>query len=257
MGEVDANRQNINVFRMEVLGSKVIRVSSGSKTLKDAINEALRDWITNLKSTHYIIGSVVGPYPFPMIVMDFQSIIGEEVKQEVLELEGRYPDYIIACVGGGSNSAGIFYSFIDKGVELIGVEAGGFGIDTGKHSASLLAGRVGYLHGARTYILQTKWGQIVPTHSISAGLDYPGVGPIHSYWKEKGLVKYDVINDEDAVSSFLELSELEGIIPALESSHALAYIKRLSLKNSDIVVINLSGRGDKDLNIIKEHLSNR
>jgi tryptophan synthase beta chain len=254
MGEIDADRQSINVFRMEILGASVKKVSSGSKTLKDAINEALRDWITNLKNTHYIIGSVVGPHPFPKIVMDFQSVIGKEVKEEILELEGRLPSYIIACVGGGSNSAGIFAPFIGEDVSLIGVEAGGLGLGSNKHSATLSAGRIGYLHGAKTYILQNKWGQIQPTHSISAGLDYPGVGPVHSYWKEKGLVRYDVVDDKEALQAFLELSKLEGIIPALESAHAIAYLKKLSFKKSDIVVINLSGRGDKDLSIVKKHI---
>ncbi len=254
MGTEDVERQKPNVERMKILGAKVVPVDSGSRTLKDAINEALRDWITNLNTTHYVIGSVVGPHPYPIIVRDFQKVIGEETIKQIKKAEGRLPDYILACVGGGSNSAGMFYPFVkmklrkkaDK-VKLIGVEAAGEGLETGKHAATLLKGKVGYLHGAKTYVLQNGGGQIHPTHSVSAGLDYPGVGPEHAYWKEKGLVEYSSVNDREALDAFLELSHLEGIIPALESSHALAYLKKLDLQNSDVVVVNLSGRGDKDL----------
>lgn len=250
MGTEDMRRQRPNVLRMKLLGAEVVEVPHGTGTLKDAINEALRDWVTNVKTTHYLLGSVVGPHPFPTIVRDFQSIIGKEVKKQILKLEGRLPDYIIACVGGGSNSAGIFYPFIDSGTKLIGVEAAGKGIRSGKHAASLITGRPGVLHGAYSYVLQTKNGQIKTTHSISAGLDYPGVGPEHSYWKETGKVFYDCVTDKEALEAFLELSELEGIIPALESAHALAYIKKLDLRKDDIVIINLSGRGDKDLDTV-------
>ncbi len=247
MGEEDIERQKPNVYRMQILGARVIPVSSGSKTLKDAINEALRDWITNLKTTHYVLGSVVGPYPFPVIVRDFQKIIGEETKKQIKQKEGRLPDYIFACVGGGSNSAGIFFPFINSAVNLIGVEAGGKGLNTGKHAASLLRGKIGYLHGSKTYILQDKWGQILTTHSVSAGLDYPGVGPEHAYWKKTGKVKYISVNDKEALKAFFELSKIEGIIPALESAHAIAGIKKVKIKKKAIVIVNLSGRGDKDL----------
>ena len=252
MGEEDMIRQKPNVERMRLLGAKVVPVKSGSRTLKDAINEALRDWITNLQTTYYVIGSVVGPHPYPNIVRNFQKVIGEEAKEQILEKEGRLPDYIIACVGGGSNAAGIFYPFIDTGVKLIGVEAGGYGVETGKHAASLLKGKVGYLHGSKTYVLQDEWGQVQITHSVSAGLDYSGVGPEHAYWKETRKVTYDVVNDEEALDAFLELSRLEGIIPALESSHALAYLKKLDIEGK-IVIVNLSGRGDKDLESVLNH----
>ncbi|MCD6551598.1 tryptophan synthase subunit beta [Thermotoga sp.] len=252
MGEEDMIRQKPNVERMRLLGAKVVPVKSGSRTLKDAINEALRDWITNLQTTYYVIGSVVGPHPYPIIVRNFQKVIGEEAKEQILEKEGRLPDYIIACVGGGSNAAGIFYPFIDTGVKLIGVEAGGYGVETGKHAASLLKGKVGYLHGSKTYVLQDEWGQVQITHSVSAGLDYSGVGPEHAYWKETRKVTYDVVNDEEALDAFLELSRLEGIIPALESSHALAYLKKLDIEGK-IVIVNLSGRGDKDLESVLNH----
>lgn len=254
MGEEDIKRQQPNVKRMEILGAKVVPVSAGSKTLKDAINEALRDWITNLQNTHYVLGSVVGPHPYPVIVRDFQKIIGEETKKQIYAKEKRLPDYILACVGGGSNAAGIFFPFIDSGVKLIGIEAAGKGINTGKHAASLLKGKIGYLHGSKTYILQDDWGQIKTTHSISAGLDYPGVGPEHSYWKKSRKVRYISITDTEALNSFLELSKLEGIIPALESAHALAGLRKLKLKKHNIVVINLSGRGDKDLEIVLKTL---
>ncbi len=251
MGEEDIKRQMPNVRRMEILGTKVVPVKSGSKTLKDAINEALRDWITNLKSTHYVLGSVVGPSPYPVMVRDFQRVIGKETKKQIKKYEKRLPDYIIACVGGGSNSAGIFYDFIDTGVKLIGVEAGGKGISTNKNAATLLKGKIGYLHGSKTYLLQDRWGQIQPTHSISAGLDYPGVGPEHSFWKDTKKVYYDSVTDKEALDAFFELSHLEGIIPALESAHAIAYLKKIKSKNK-IIVINLSGRGDKDMESILE-----
>ncbi|MBN1114856.1 MAG: tryptophan synthase subunit beta, partial [Oligoflexia bacterium] len=250
MGEEDVERQNPNVRRMKLLGAEVVPVKTGSRTLKDAINEALRDWITNLHNTLYVIGSVVGPHPYPVMVRDFQKIIGQETRLQVTEKEGRLPDYVISCVGGGSNAAGMFYSFIDSGAKLIGVEAGGDDIDNDRHSASLLRGRIGYLHGSKTYLLQDKWGQVSGTHSISAGLDYPGVGPEHSWWKETGKVAYDYISDEEALDAFYELSLIEGIIPALESSHAVAYLRKLKPRENDIVVINLSGRGDKDLDSI-------
>ncbi|HCZ07436.1 MAG: tryptophan synthase beta chain [Thermotogota bacterium] len=248
MGSEDMNRQKPNVERMKLLGANVVPVDAGSRTLKDAINEALRDWITNLKTTYYVIGSVVGPYPYPVIVRNFQKIIGEETKDQILTTEKRLPDYILACVGGGSNAAGIFYSFVEyNDVRLIGVEAGGEGLDTGRHAATLLMGRVGYLHGSKTMVLQNEWGQVVDTHSVSAGLDYPGVGPEHVYWKETGRVKYEAVTDEEALEAFLELSRLEGIIPALESAHALAFLKKLEKVESSLIVVNLSGRGDKDL----------
>ena len=256
MGEEDIERQKPNVFRMEMLGAKVVPVSSGSKTLKDAINEALRDWVTNVQTTHYIIGSVVGPHPYPIMVREFQRVIGKEVKRQIIEKEGRLPDYIIACVGGGSNAAGIFYDFIDKGPKIIGVEAGGKGIDTDYHAATLVKGKIGVVHGAKTYILQ-KDGQITPTHSVSAGLDYPGVGPEHSFWKKEGKVTYDAITDAQAIDAFFELSREEGIIPALESAHTVAYLKKLKFKPDDIVVINLSGRGDKDLDNVRNYLKER
>ncbi|PLV58729.1 tryptophan synthase subunit beta [Thermotoga sp. KOL6] len=252
MGEEDIIRQKPNVERMKLLGAKVVPVKSGSRTLKDAINEALRDWITNLQNTYYVIGSVVGPHPYPLIVRNFQKVIGEETKRQILECEGRLPDYIVACVGGGSNAAGMFYPFIDSGVALVGVEAGGHGLETGKHAASLLKGKMGYLHGSKTFVLQDEWGQVQITHSVSAGLDYSGVGPEHAYWKETGKVLYDVVTDEEALEAFLELSRSEGIIPALESSHALAYLRKLDLKGK-IVVVNLSGRGDKDLESVLNH----
>jgi len=256
MGSEDIKRQSPNVDRMKILGANVIPVYSGSKTLKDAINEALRDWITNLKNTHYVLGSVVGPHPYPTIVRDFQKIIGEETEKQIISKENRLPDYIIACVGGGSNSAGIFYNFINKNVKLIGVEAGGLGLKTDKNAASLLKGKIGYLHGSKTFVLQNKWGQINQTHSISAGLDYPGVGPEHSFWKKIKRVKYIAVNDNEALNAFLKLSKLEGIIPALESAHALAALDKIKFKKNQIVVINLSGRGDKDLNTVLNSLKN-
>jgi tryptophan synthase beta chain len=252
MGEVDMERQKPNVFRIELLGGKVFPVSSGSKTLKDATNEAIRDWVTNVSKTHYIIGSVVGPHPYPMIVRDFQSIIGSETKEQVLEVENKEPDYIIACVGGGSNAIGIFYPFINSNTKLIGVEAAGFGLSSGKHCATLTNGTDGIFHGMKSCLLQTDDGQISEVHSISAGLDYPGVGPEHSYLKENQLVQYDSITDDEAMAGVKLLSEKEGIIPALETAHAVAYLEKLmpDTKPDEIIVINISGRGDKDLSTI-------
>ncbi len=249
MGEEDIERQKPNVTRMKILGAKVVPVSAGSRTLKDAINEALRDWITNLKTTHYVLGSVVGPYPYPVIVRDFQKIIGVETKKQILKKEGRLPDYIVACVGGGSNAAGIFYPFIGSKAKLIGVEAAGRGLSTGLHAATLLRGKIGYLHGSKTFLLQSKFGQVETTHSVSAGLDYPGVGPEHSYWKANRLATYVSANDREALEAFFELSRLEGIIPALESAHALAHLKKIK-KTGKVIVVNLSGRGDKDIDSI-------
>lgn len=250
MGTDDIERQALNVFRMKLLGTKVVPVSSGSRTLKDAITEAIRDWVTNIGTTHYIIGSVVGPHPYPTIVRDFQSVIGREARAQILEKEGRLPDHIIACVGGGSNAMGIFHPFAnDNEVGLIGVEAAGHGVETGVHCATLGAGVPGVLHGAMSYLLQDEYGQIMPTHSISAGLDYPGVGPEHAYLKDSNRAQYVSVTDEEALDAFRLLSETEGIIPALESAHAVAYAKKFSptLGKNEVVIINLSGRGDKDV----------
>jgi len=250
MGEEDARRQALNVFRMKLLGAEVRIVKSGSKTLKDAINEALRDWVTNVENTHYVLGSVVGPHPFPLIVRDFQKVIGEETKRQILEKEGRLPDAVVACVGGGSNAMGIFYPFVEEEeVRLIGVEAGGLGLESGKHAASLCAGEVGVLHGMKSYFLQDEEGQIQPTHSVSAGLDYPGVGPEHAFLKEVGRATYTAATDEEALEGFKLLSKTEGIIPALESAHALVKAVEVAkeLGKGGIVVVNLSGRGDKDM----------
>jgi len=259
MGEEDVYRQALNVFRMELLGAKVEVVKTGSRTLKDAVNEALRDWVTNVETTHYIIGSVVGPHPYPEMVRDFQAIIGKETREQILEKEGRLPEMIVACVGGGSNAMGIFYPFVeDKGVEFIGVEAAGFGLETGKHAASICKGSVGVLHGAKSYLLQNEDGQVLPTHSVSAGLDYPGIGPEHALFHEIGRAKYDAVTDEDAVKGFQVLSKTEGIIPALESSHAVAWLlKNREKLNNKLIVLNLSGRGDKDVNQIRDILSER
>ncbi len=255
MGEEDTKRQAPNVFRMKLLGARVIPVSSGSKTLKDAMNEAIRDWLKNVDNTFYIIGTVSGFHPYPMMVRDFQSVIGREAKKQILKAEGRLPDHIIACIGGGSNAMGIFYPFLNyKSVKLTGVEAGGLGISTGKHAASILGGRPGVLHGAKTYLLQDKNGQTMETHSISAGLDYPGVGPEHSYLADTGRVKYISVTDEEALKAFKLLAVSEGIIPALESSHAVAGLEKMKFKKSDIVIVNISGRGDKDLNTAIERL---
>ncbi|MCX8172394.1 MAG: tryptophan synthase subunit beta, partial [Archaeoglobaceae archaeon] len=254
MGAIDYERQKMNVFRMKILGAEVVSVKSGSRTLKDAINEALRDWAESFENTHYLIGSVVGPHPFPTIVRDFQSVIGKEARRQILEIEGSLPDAIVACVGGGSNAIGIFYPFLKDRVRLIGVEAGGEGIETGKHSASLYAGSKGILHGMFSYFLQDSNGMIADTHSIAAGLDYPGVGPEHAYLKDCGRVEYSIATDEEALKAFLKLSKLEGIIPALESAHALAYLEKDESLRDLVVIVNLSGRGDKDIGIVMEVL---
>ena len=260
MGEEDIERQKLNVFRMKMLGAKVIPVSSGSRTLKDATNEAIRDWIANVENTHYIIGSVVGPHPYPMLVRDFQSIIGKEAKQQILEKEKKLPDYVLACVGGGSNAMGIFYEFIENTeTKLIGIEAGGYGINSNLHCATLTLGSEGIFHGMKTYLLQNEFGQISPVHSISAGLDYPGVGPEHSFLKDENRVKYYSITDEEALTATLKISEMEGILPALETAHAFAYLEYLmpQTKKDEIVILNVSGRGDKDLNTIIDKLGNK
>lgn len=253
MGEVDIERQKLNVFRMNMLGAEVIPVSSGSKTLKDATNEAIRDWVTNVRDTHYIIGSVVGPHPYPMIVRDFQSVIGTEAREQILSIENRLPNYILACVGGGSNAMGIFYPFIsDESVNMIGVEAAGYGINTNKHCATLTLGKPGIFQGMKTYLLQNDDGQVSEVHSISAGLDYPGVGPEHSFLKDIERVKYESVTDEEALEATLFLSKYEGILPALETAHAIAYLNKLmpTTNKDEIVIVNISGRGDKDLNTI-------
>lgn len=260
MGEEDIKRQRLNVFRMELLGAKVKSVNSGTRTLKDATNEALREWARTVEDTFYVVGSVVGPHPYPTMVREFQKIIGEETKSQIKEQEGRLPDTIIACVGGGSNSMGIFYPFLgDKEVELIGVEAGGLGIDTKQHAAAFAKGKIGVIHGMKTYLLQDDDGNILPAHSISAGLDYPGTGPEHAYLFDTGRAKYVSITDDEAVESLIRLCRTEGIIPALESSHAIAYgIKMAPNKSKDeIIVINLSGRGDKDVQSVANYLELR
>jgi tryptophan synthase beta chain len=260
MGAKDVERQKSNVFRMQLLGAKVHSVGAGTKTLKDAINEALRDWVTNVNNTYYLIGSVVGPHPYPMMVRDFQSIIGHEIKQQMLEISNQLPHAIVACVGGGSNAIGTFFSFIeDSDVALYGVEAGGRGIRTGRHSASLSAGTEGVLHGMLTYLLQDKFGQVTETHSISAGLDYPGVGPEHANLKDLKRAKYLECTDDEAVNAFLMLSKLEGIIPALESSHAISYAMKLAKKidKNENIVVTLSGRGDKDVEVVQQYLKSR
>jgi tryptophan synthase beta chain len=260
MGSKDYERQKLNVFRMKLLGASVHPVEAGSKTLKDAINEAIRDWIANVKTTYYLIGSVVGPHPYPMMVRDFQSVIGREIKQQISDAEGTMPDAIVACVGGGSNAMGSFYAFLDdKDVGLYGIEAGGKGINSGKHSASLAAGSEGILHGMFTRLLQDERGQVIETHSISAGLDYPGVGPEHAMLKEVKRARYAASTDQEAIEGFLALSRLEGIIPALEPSHALSYAMRLAkkMKKDDIIVVTLSGRGDKDVEIVQDYLSTK
>ncbi len=258
MGAKDVERQQMNVFRMNLLNSKVHSVNSGSKTLKDAINEALRDWIANVQDTHYLIGSVMGPHPFPTMVRDFQSVIGKEIKDQLQKLAGKLPDAVIACVGGGSNAIGSFYPFIDdKKVKLIGVEAGGEGIRTDFHAATLSKGRMGIFHGMKSYFLQDKNGQISEAHSISAGLDYPGIGPEHANLRDTNRAVYYYITDKEAVRAFILLSKLEGIIPALESSHAIAYIMKnaSNFKKDETVVVTVSGRGDKDLQIVREYLA--
>ena len=255
MGAEDIERQALNVYKMEMLGAEVIPVTSGTQTLKDATNEAIRDWVTNVEDTHYIIGSVVGPHPYPEMVRDFQRIIGDETKKQIQKKEGRLPDYLLACVGGGSNAMGLFYPFVnDQEVKMIGIEASGKGIETGQHAATLSTGRVGVLHGSKSYLLQDDDGQIIPAYSISAGLDYPGVGPEHSYLKSIERVDYQSATDMEAVAAFKLLSEKEGIIPALESSNALSYLEKLApeLEQDQIIVVNLSGRGDKDINNFKK-----
>ena len=257
MGYKDTQRQKLNVFRMKLLGTTVHPVKEGTQTLKDAINEAIRDWITNVKSTYYLLGSAVGPHPYPVMVRDFQSVIGNEILSQMRELEQRSPDSVVACVGGGSNAIGTFYPLIDQDTEMFGIEAGGEGIKTDHHSATLVSGSKGILHGMLTYLLQDKEGQIRDTHSIAAGLDYPGVGPEHSYLKDAKRVKYDTISDNDAVQAFLMLSRKEGIIPALESSHAVAYAIKIakSMSRSESIVVTLSGRGDKDVEVVERFLS--
>jgi tryptophan synthase beta chain len=248
MGEEDVGRQALNVYRMELLGAEVRPVSSGTRTLKDATNEAIRDWVTNVESTHYIIGSVVGPDPFPRMVRDFQAVIGREARAQMLERTGRLPEAVVACVGGGSNAMGIFHAFVaDSDVALVGVEAGGEGLDSGRHSASLAAGVPGVLHGALSYLLQDADGQVAPAHSVSAGLDYPGVGPEHSFLKDSGRATYTSVTDDEALAAFHTLSELEGIIPALESAHAIAQVLREGRSYRGPILVSLSGRGDKDV----------
>ena len=256
MGTEDIRRQRLNVIRMKLLGAQVIPVESGSCTLKDAMNEAIRDWVTNVRHTHYVIGSVAGPHPYPRLVRDFQSVIGREAKFQLRQAEGRLPDCLVACVGGGSNAMGLFYPFLKEPVRFIGVEAAGHGIDSGKHSATLVAGNVGVLHGACSYLLQDPWGNIREAHSLAPGLDYPGVGPEHSYFKETGRAEYVAINDEEALEGFKILSRTEGILPALESAHAVAYVQKhaKAFKPGELVVINLSGRGDKDVEAVSEIL---
>ena len=253
MGAEDVARQQPNVYRMKLLGAKVVPVESGTRTLKDALNEAMRDWVTNVDNTFYIIGTVAGPHPYPQMVRDFQSVIGKEARAQMLEKTGRLPDAVVACVGGGSNAIGIFHAFLnDKDVALYGAEAGGDGVETGRHAAPLTAGRPGVLHGNRTYLMEDEDGQIIGTHSISAGLDYPGVGPEHSWLKDLGRVTYDAITDAEAMSAFHDVMRYEGIIPALESSHAVAYAKKLAAQygKDKIILVNLSGRGDKDINTV-------
>jgi tryptophan synthase beta chain len=260
MGEEDIRRQALNVFRMKLLGAEVISVDSGSKTLKDAINEAMRDWVTNVNDSYYLIGSVVGPHPYPMIVRDFQKIIGVETRKQILEQMGKLPDYVIACVGGGSNAMGLFYDFIgDEEVRLVGVEAGGEGIESGRHSSTISAGSVGVLHGSMSYLIQNDDGQIIETHSISAGLDYPGVGPEHSWLNDSERASYVSVDDSQALEGFKLMCELEGIIPALEPAHAIYYVSQLAptLKKDQIIVMGLSGRGDKDMETVASEMDVR
>ena len=257
MGKEDVGRQSLNVFRMKLLGAKVRVVESGSHTLKDAMNEALRDWVTNVRSTYYLIGSVAGPHPYPVMVRDFQSVIGQEARKQILAREGRLPNYLIACVGGGSNSMGLFYPFLrDRSVQMIGVEAAGLGIRSGRHAASILGGKVGVLHGSKSYLLQDAAGQIRQTHSMAAGLDYPGVGPELSYLRDKGRVRFVSATDREASHAFRALAEVEGIIPALESAHAIVEVMRLAprLRKNQLIIVNLSGRGDKDMGSVGDHL---
>ncbi len=255
MGATDVQRQELNVFRMQLLGAQVNSVSSGTKTLKDATSEAIRDWVTNVDHTFYVIGSVVGPHPYPTMVRDFQRIIGDEVKEQIMASEGRLPDYLVACVGGGSNAMGLFYPFItEEQVKLIGVEAAGLGLDTDKHAATISKGTPGVIHGMMTYLLQDRAGQIMPVHSISAGLDYPGIGPEHAYLYQTGRAQYAAITDREALAAFQFLAQAEGIIPALESAHAIAYLRKLIPLTSkdDLIVVNLSGRGDKDVATVSQ-----
>ncbi len=260
MGREDIERQSLNVYKMKMLGAKVNPVDSGSKTLKDATNEAIRDWVSNVDSTFYIIGSVVGPHPYPTMVRTFQRIIGDEARKQILEKEGRLPDYLLACVGGGSNAMGLFYPFIeDREVKMYGVEAGGLGLDTEKHAATISKGTTGIIHGMMTYVLQDDYGQIMPVHSISAGLDYPGIGPEHAYYHLTKRVKYESVTDDEAVEAFRFLTETEGIIPALESSHAIAYLMKFATKTKkdDLIIVCLSGRGDKDISTILNRIDNQ
>ncbi len=253
MGAEDMERQALNVYRMRLLGAEVRAVESGSRTLKDAINEAMRDWVTNVDNTFYIIGTVAGPHPYPAMVRDFQAVIGREARAQILERAGRLPDALVACVGGGSNAMGLFYPFLqDAGVALHGVEAAGEGLETGRHAAPLCAGRPGVLHGNRTYLMEDADGQIIPTHSVSAGLDYPGVGPEHAWLKDSGRARYEAVADGEALEAFHRLTRVEGVMPALESSHALAYAARLAprMDREAIIVVNLSGRGDKDIHTV-------
>ncbi len=255
MGEEDIRRQSLNVYRIKILGAKVVSVNSGTKTLKDAMNEAMRDWVTNVDDTYYIIGSVAGPHPYPKIVRDFNSIVGKEVLYQSKKQIGRNPDLLVACVGGGSNAMGLFFPFLGNSkVKMVGVEAGGLGLSSGKHAAPLNAGREGVLHGMRTYLMQDKKGQVLETHSISAGLDYPGVGPEHAWLKDIGRVDYTTANDEEALEAFRELTLVEGIMPALETAHALAYVKKVasSMSKRKVIVVNISGRGDKDINTVAD-----
>lgn len=256
MGAKDVARQELNVFRMKLLGAKVHAVESGSKTLKDAMNDAIRHWVTHARDTFYIIGTVAGPHPYPMMVRDFQAIIGCEARAQILEKEGRLPDYVIACIGGGSNAIGTFQHFLeDKEVRCIGIEAGGLGVDTDKHGCSLLKGRPGVLHGQMSYLLQNEDGQILEAHSISAGLDYPGIGPEHAFHKDNNTVSYDNITDQEALDAFVWLSRAEGIIPAFETAHAVAYLKKMSDIKDKLIIVNLSGRGDKDMMQAKQILN--
>jgi tryptophan synthase beta chain len=253
MGAEDIERQAPNVYRMKLLGARVVSVESGSRTLKDALNEAMRDWVTNVDDTYYIIGTVAGPHPYPTMVRDFNSVIGREAREQILTQAGRLPDALVACVGGGSNAIGLFYPFLDDNdVAMYGVEAGGDGVETGRHAAPLTAGKPGVLHGNRTYLMEDADGQIIPTHSISAGLDYPGVGPEHAWLKDTGRASYVVINDDEALAAFHDMTRTEGIIPALESSHALSYAAKLApgMSADDIIIVNLSGRGDKDVQTV-------
>jgi tryptophan synthase beta chain len=257
MGAEDVERQSLNVFRMKLLGAQVRVVTAGSRTLKDAMNEALRDWVTHVRNTYYLIGSVAGPHPYPMMVRDFQSVIGREARRQILQKEGRLPDLLVACVGGGSNSMGLFYPFVrDRKVKMLGVEAAGHGLRSGKHAASIQGGAVGVLHGSKSYVLQNERGQITETHSIAAGLDYPGVGPELSYLRDCGRAEFDVATDREAIAAVKLLAEIEGIIPALESAHAIAAVARLAptLPKQQIIIVNLSGRGDKDMLTVGDYL---